>query len=625
MKKSSFRSQWLTLGIALVCLVGSVAINLAREHGRIQRGEEERLLTQSRIVEINTTQNLVAIKQVLMELRKPLHQDTPTAIMNERLKLLADAMPGVRTLLVLDAAGKAISSSQPETLYKNFSHRDYFRTPQQSPDADMLYLSPPFRTVLGVFAVTVTVIVPGPRGEFSGIVTATLDPQYFTGLMSSVLYASDMRAWMLHWRGDVFLAAPERSDVIGANLSQPDGYFTAHQNSGRDASVFTGAAFSAGEERVLVLRTVSSNKLKLDHPLVIATSRDAGAIYAGWRQDVIKQGGLCALIAALSLLALLTFQRRQRESNRQLDEATHALQATHEQIKESEKKYRAVIETTDTGFVILDASGKVSDANCEYVRLSGHSDRKEILGRSPTEWTAEHDRERNSDAVATCLESGYVRNLEIDYIDEHGHITPVEINATTLNQESSLQIVALCRDISERRRSQETINHLAYYDALTNLPNRRLMLERLNLALTQAKRFQRSLAILFMDLDYFKDTNDTLGHAAGDELLKVVAERLRTCVRGGDTVSRQGGDEFVIVLTEIKEAEDVVMVAEKILALMREPVTIQGQQLHFSASIGIALYPAGGTDDPQSLMKKADISMYEAKKCGRDGYQIHRA
>ncbi len=164
------------------------------------------------------------------------------------------------------------------------------------------------------------------------------------------------------------------------------------------------------------------------------------------------------------------------------------------------------------------------------------------------------------------------------------------------------------------------IRELAYRDSLTGLPNRRLLLDRLNHALAQARRHHRAMAVMFLDLDSFKQINDTLGHAAGDALLKQIAERLITCVREGDTVARPSGDEFVIVLDEIAWAEDAARVAEKIIAACAEPVTLAGQELVITTSIGIAVHPVGGGDDVDELMKKADLAMYQAKDAGRNRY-----
>jgi diguanylate cyclase (GGDEF)-like protein/PAS domain S-box-containing protein len=178
------------------------------------------------------------------------------------------------------------------------------------------------------------------------------------------------------------------------------------------------------------------------------------------------------------------------------------------------------------------------------------------------------------------------------------------------------------RDITELKEAEEKIRQLAYYDTLTRLPNRRLLLDRLDHALAQARRFHRSLAVMFLDLDRFKQINDTLGHSSGDELLQQVASRLTACVREGDSVARPGGDEFVIVLTEIGQPQDAARVAQKVIAAFDAPFELAGQPMRVTTSIGIAIYPIDGSDDVNELMKQADMAMYRAKEAGRNGYRF---
>lgn len=171
------------------------------------------------------------------------------------------------------------------------------------------------------------------------------------------------------------------------------------------------------------------------------------------------------------------------------------------------------------------------------------------------------------------------------------------------------------------RRAEETIHHLAYYDPLTSLPNRVLLMDRLNMALACARRNGETLAVLFLDLDRFKVINDTLGHSTGDELLKVIAERLRSSVRESDAVARLGGDEFVLLLPGIKDTENTVKISDKILQLVRQPMRIGLQELNITTSIGIALYPNDG-EDGDTLLKNADAAMYHAKEQGKNNYQV---
>jgi len=176
-------------------------------------------------------------------------------------------------------------------------------------------------------------------------------------------------------------------------------------------------------------------------------------------------------------------------------------------------------------------------------------------------------------------------------------------------------------EIVERRQAEARVHHMAYHDALTGLPNRALLSERLDRAMLTARRDGRKLALMFIDLDRFKTINDSLGHLTGDHLLKEVANRLCRVVRAVDTVARLGGDEFVVLVPGVRGLEECALVGEKIIAAMAEPVRFEGRNLHISPSIGICLYPDDG-EDVESLMRKADSAMYHAKASGRNNYQF---
>lgn len=215
-----------------------------------------------------------------------------------------------------------------------------------------------------------------------------------------------------------------------------------------------------------------------------------------------------------------------------------------------------------------------------------------------------------------------VSNLLLKITSQH----PVEVRwcigsflqVTYLNTSS---ILAWFYDITDRVEMEEKIRHYAYHDSLTDLPNRYLFEDRLNLALKYAKRTRRQLGVLFIDLDGFKAINDTYGHDIGDLLLKSVANRISSLLRVSDTLSRVGGDEFIVLLPEIADRSDAIHVAEKLLDALAQPFELAGSQLRISASIGLAIYPQHG-DDNQTLLKYADIAMYEAKKNGKNNVQV---
>ncbi|MCE3262963.1 MAG: hypothetical protein K0R43_2042 [Pseudoduganella sp.] len=206
---------------------------------------------------------------------------------------------------------------------------------------------------------------------------------------------------------------------------------------------------------------------------------------------------------------------------------------------------------------------------------------------------------------------------------KNGEIFPCWVSVTAIRDPAGRvsNYMGSLSDITERKKSEEYTRHLAEHDFLTDLPNRVLLLDRLNLAMAAARRSKSALAVLFLDLDRFKMINDTLGHAVGDRLLKEVAGRLLRCVRGADTVSRHGGDEFVIVLTDIGGPERAAHVAQTVLQAVTQEYVMGEHLLHVSTSIGIAMFPQDGADI-DSLVKHADIAMYHAKQGGRDRFQF---
>ena len=227
-------------------------------------------------------------------------------------------------------------------------------------------------------------------------------------------------------------------------------------------------------------------------------------------------------------------------------------------------------------------------------------------------------------AVQRAIEYGEPFDVELEIITAKGNHRWVHASGNVQQENGITKIVyGTFQDITERRQAEEKIRQMAYHDSLTGLPNRKLFSDRLGIALAQAQRNQKGVAVTMLDLDHFKDVNDTLGHDVGDLLLKAAAERLSAALRKGDTVARFGGDEFVLILPELKGIEDVIQVAQKIVESFRKPFLIDTHQIVVTTSIGIAVYPHDGTDG-DSLLKNADIAMYQVKQTGRDRYQIFK-
>lgn len=294
-------------------------------------------------------------------------------------------------------------------------------------------------------------------------------------------------------------------------------------------------------------------------------------------------------------------------------------------LRVSEARFRNILENAPAGIGVAALDGRFIEVNQSFCKLLGYT-REELLQLTFLGVTHPDDREITSSQAQRLLDGEIdASQLEKLIVRKDGHHVWVQVAVSLLRDSSGepLNFIGQIEDITERKHNQDEIRQLAYYDVLTGLPNRRLLLDRLNQALAQAQRHRRSLAVMFLDLDRFKEINDTLGHDVGDELLREVAGRLGTCVRGGDTVSRQGGDEFVIILSEIAREQDAALVALKIQEALSNPVVIHGHRMETTISIGIAVYMPDSADDAMTLVKMADIAMYQAKEAGRNRFRFY--
>lgn len=307
-------------------------------------------------------------------------------------------------------------------------------------------------------------------------------------------------------------------------------------------------------------------------------------------------------------------------------------------LEHSERLYRLLVEHSPDIIYTLDEKGCFLFVNGRIQFLLGHS-REELIGQHysvivhPDD--VEHARfafneRRIGDRASTNVEIRLqgkvpgVRHFEnrtiVTILSARGlYASPGE-----LAQPLFIGTSGIARDISERKKAEEAIAFQAFHDLLTGLPNRVLFKDRLTLALRQAKRQGQRIAVLFIDIDRFKVVNDTYGHHEGDELLKCFAKRARGCLRSGDTLARQGGDEFTVLLPDVHSGEDAAAIAAKILAELKRPFTMAGQPVLATASIGISLFPDHG-ETPDSLLGNADIAMYQIKGRGKNGYLQYSA
>ena len=282
--------------------------------------------------------------------------------------------------------------------------------------------------------------------------------------------------------------------------------------------------------------------------------------------------------------------------------------------QEREAGFRALAEDAPCAIFILQGA-EIAFANAAAREMTGYS--SDDLGHCAL-WDMVHpdDRERIRRVLADMGDASALSRHEVKLVRKDGRAGWMDFSACAVSYRGRPAIMGAGLDITERKLADARIEALAYRDALTSLPNRRLLQDRVGVALAQAHRRGERLGVLFLDLDHFKDVNDSLGHQAGDELLKAVAARLNGAMRRDDTVARFGGDEFVVLLAHITDATQAALVARKILAVLKAPVRVGERDLLVNGSIGISVYPEDGTDF-DSLLKNADVALYRAKEEGR--------
>ncbi|MGE5468346.1 MAG: diguanylate cyclase domain-containing protein [Ignavibacteria bacterium] len=330
-----------------------------------------------------------------------------------------------------------------------------------------------------------------------------------------------------------------------------------------------------------------------------------------------EKGELLGLVTFADILASVEHEyvRRLREA---LRESEASLAASNRDLRLAAKAF----ESTFEGILVTDAAGVIESVNPAFTQITGYRP-QEVIGKTPKVLSSgRHDEAFYRSMYASLEATGHWQG-EICNRRKNGelYVEWLTVNAVRDNAGRVTNYVAVFTDFTSRKAAEDQIRFLAQHDSLTRLPNRSLMRERLVRAIAHADRNGRKVAVIFLDLDEFKAINDSYGHSAGDEMLRVVAQRLVECVRREDTVARLGGDEFVLVLEELNSASGIPAIVAKIIEAVGRPMEVEGQELRTATSIGVAFYPDDG-EDPDELVKRADAAMYVAKEKGSNSYHV---
>ena len=408
---------------------------------------------------------------------------------------------------------------------------------------------------------------------------------------------------------------------------------------------------SCGKEALAHLSRVRFDLVLLDLRLPDMSGHDIMDFIndRGIDADVIVMSGEVGIEAAIGALKRGAYDYLRKPYSREelLKTVANALQQRAlaeanlriaSQLENSEKLYRYLVDSSPDFIYTLNHEGKFTFVNDRAYQLLGFA-REDLIGKHYSVLVHEEDLERARYVFnERRVDERASRNVELRLKCYAGGSQDRTFNNTLMtislnsigmhvpdHEVKKLEFFGtygVARDITDRKRAEEVISYQAYHDILTDLPNRMLFKDRLGLAVIQAKRKMTELAVMFIDLDRFKLVNDTLGHVKGDELLQQVSVRLKDCLRRGDTLARQGGDEFTIVLPELRDREDAKRIADKFLESLHRPFDLDGHEVHISASIGIAIYPGDG-ESIDELLRHADIAMYQVKALGKNGHSFY--
>jgi diguanylate cyclase (GGDEF)-like protein/PAS domain S-box-containing protein len=289
-------------------------------------------------------------------------------------------------------------------------------------------------------------------------------------------------------------------------------------------------------------------------------------------------------------------------------------------LQTSEERYRSLVEFTEDPVWLIDREKRYLSINEKYLSRLGLP-RDRVIGRQYSEFHCREDDQEFSEYVEQVLATGRFAQYEHRSRSDGRYF--VRTLSPVWESDGRIETVTVTsKDITERKQAENKLTYMATHDFLTGLPNRILFNDRLAMALAQARRHHQKLCVMLLDLDHFKDVNDTLGHNVGDKLLRIVGERLTGLLRTSDTIARMGGDEFLLLLTEMARLKNVTTIAKKILGAFRTPFAVDDHKLKITTSIGIAIFPDDG-DDTDILLKNADIAMYRAKARGRNNFQCY--
>jgi diguanylate cyclase (GGDEF)-like protein len=520
---------------------------------------------------------------------------------HQMLKTSISGVVQAYAISLINADGRVLNFSLSWPIPRiDVRDREFFDALKSNPQVTSYISLPGHNSTDGTWTLFLGRKITAANGEFLGLVLGVVELSYFDKLFSSISLGEGSSIALYRRDGILLTRFPQAESFIGKTFTSP---LNALGGSNSAAIRFTGQI--GGKDRLLAVHRLA------DFPMFISVGVDSSAALAIWQKQtniLIGAGGLAALTFAILIFLIV----------RQLAKA-HSISL--QRLALEKQRLDTALNNMSQGLIMFDSADRVVVCNDHYIEMYGLS--REIVKpgfsfvdllryRTKAGEFVHHDPERYRTELA-AMAQGQVISSILETADGR------EILVTNSPMSTGGR-VATHKDITEQRKTEAKIAYMALHDALTDLPNRSMLYEQLRQMLARSKRGEHS-AVLYLDLDHFKDVNDVHGHSVGDLLLKSVADRLRQCVRDADTVARLGGDEFAIMQVGASQPMDATSLASRLIEVIGAPYQLGGHQVVVELSIGIALAPDDG-QDPEQLLRNADLALYRAKSDGRGLYRF---
>jgi diguanylate cyclase (GGDEF)-like protein/PAS domain S-box-containing protein len=512
-----------------------------------------------------------------------------------------------QSLRIADRDGRFIYDASGQLAETTIADRNYFRRNQADPSGRLVISEPLFARITDNWVLTLSRRLNDRQGEFAGLVQAAVRTEHFQRFYASLQLGEAQTVTLI----DDQLRLIARYPALPEQTGQLVGSASLHRfiaGGGSEGSYTTRSSVD-GIERLYAVRKVGN------YPLYIVTGQSTDDFLVNWHRQVLWGGGSTLLLAAVLGGWIVLWRRTYDKARRLASGMTEAYGTTV-------RRARALLDSLPDPAWLTDREQRLIAVNEAFLQTCGGS-MDAVIGRSPQAVWPAAAAQLLQELDTAALASQQQQRREGSHQTADGQLRHFEYVATpVLDERRQLAgIAGVARDITQLREDRRRIRHLAEHDPLTDLPNRALLGDHMARALAGALGERTQLALLFLDLDHFKNINDTLGHDIGDQLLLQVAQRMRDNLDERDTISRQGGDEFAVLIQDFGHISRLAFIARRLIEAIGHPFPVGEQELLVGASIGISVYPQDGSDIG-SLLKNADTAMYQAKAVGGNAYRF---